>query len=130
MRLATLIAVIVMSTSSPVSAAGFELSFDWGDIPLCTSGTPNIVPNPEFRLAGVPDGTATIRFRMVDLDVPSYPHGGGDVPWAGEPMIAPGAFEYRSPCPPSGRHTYEWTATALSADGNPLATAKAARVYP
>jgi len=130
MRLATLIAVIVMSTSSPASAANFELAFDWGDIPLCTSGDPNIVPNPEFRLAGVPGGTATIRFQMVDLDVPSYPHGGGEAPWTGEATIAPGAFEYRSPCPPAGSHTYEWTATALDADGNELATARAARVYP
>lgn len=130
MRLATIVAVIVMSTSTPASAARFELAFDWGDIPLCTSGNPNIVPNPEFRLAGVPDGAVSIRFKMVDRDVPSYPHGGGTVPWTGEATIAPGAFEYKSPCPPSGSHTYEWTATALDAAGNELAVAKASKRYP
>ena len=33
--------------------------------------------------------------------------------YGGETVIQPGAFKYKSPCPPSGSHTYEWTITAI-----------------
>ncbi|MBI9086030.1 MAG: hypothetical protein JEZ11_20695 [Desulfobacterales bacterium] len=32
-------------------------------------------------------------------------------------MIEPGAFKYKSPCPPSGSHRYRWTATAKEKTG-------------
>ncbi|OAN78367.1 hypothetical protein A8B82_10865 [Sulfitobacter sp. EhC04] len=68
---------------------------------------------------------------MTDRDVPNYNHGGGVVAYNGQKVIAPGAFKYKSPCPPSGRHTYEWTATAQTKkNGGALATARAARKYP
>ena len=108
----------------------FGFSFEWGDIPLCTSGTPNIVPNPIFTLRAVPDGTASIEFHLADLDVPQFDHGGGLVPYADHHVVAPGAFNYKSPCPPSGSHTYEWTATALDMAGNTLAVAKSRERYP
>lgn len=79
----------------------------------------------------MPEGTRFIRFRLVDLDVPTYNHGGGVVVWAGETQVARGAFRYKSPCPPNGAHTYEWTATAQSRrGGGVLATAKVRRTYP
>lgn len=114
----------------PASAADFSFGFDWGDIGKCTSGNPNTVSNPRFTLHGVPAGTATIRFRMTDLAVPGYPHGGGTVAYKGGATIAPGAFTYRSPCPPNGRHTYQWTATALDAKGRKIGEAKARKPYP
>ena len=65
--------------NSVLVADDFTLSFEWGDIPLCTSGSPNTVPNPRFELANVPEGTKYIYFKMVDKDVPNYNHGGGSV---------------------------------------------------
>ena len=115
---------------SSASAADFSIAFDWGNLKKCTSGNPFTVPNPKFTLRGVPAGTATLQFRMVDLAVPSYPHGGGKIAYKGEATIGPGAFKYRSPCPPQGRHTYQWTATALDAQGKKIGEAKARKPYP
>ena len=112
------------------NAQAFSLSFTWGNIKLCNSGRPNRVPNPNFKLSGVPEGTEKIKFKMVDRNVPSYRHGGGTVKYTGENTIAPGAFKYKSPCPPGGSHTYEWTATAVGKGGKKLGTAKASRKYP
>ncbi len=126
---ATFASAILAMTARP--AAAFEFSFDWGDIPLCTSGIPNEMPNPIFRLSNVPHGTRYIRFELKDLDVPSYNHGGGIVPYEGQEVIAPGAFFYKSPCPPNEIHTYEWTAAALtSRNGGVLAIARATAEYP
>jgi hypothetical protein len=112
------------------SASAFDFSFQWGNIPKCTTGHPGRVPNPVFKLSKVPKGTATIRFDMKDLAVPSYPHGGGTVKYAGKNTIGAGAFKYNSPCPPGGRHTYQWTAVAKDKSGKKLATATAKRKYP
>lgn len=115
---------------APGAASAFSFTFSWGDIPLCTTGRPGSVPNPEFRLRSVPQGAARIEFRMVDLNVPDYRHGGGCVDYAGQNTIAPGAFRYKSPCPPSGSHTYQWTATVKDSSGGTLATATANKAYP
>ena len=81
---------------------------------LKTSGKPNKVSNPIFTLTDVPEGTKELRFRMKDKDVPGYNHGGRKIKnYTGETTIQPGAFKYKSPCPPSGSHTYEWTITAI-----------------
>lgn len=112
-------------------AAGFEINFDWTGLKLCTNGNPNRVANPEFALSDVPAGTKYIRFKLVDLDVPNYNHGGGVVAYSGQSSIAPGAFKYKSPCPPNGTHTYEWRATAQSKkNGGKIATTRSARQYP
>jgi hypothetical protein len=124
----TAISSILLVT--PAGAADFGFSFDWGNIELCTSGHPNRVPNPVFNLRNVPQGTATIGFQMKDINVPTYHHGGGKAKYSGASTIAPGAFKYKSPCPPGGRHTYEWTATALDGKGKTLAVATARKKYP
>jgi len=119
-------------TTENASAAvqPLSFSFDWGDIPLCTTGNPNTVTNPTFRFRNMPDGVSRINFRMRDLDVPSYNHGGGRAAYSGGNVVAPGAFTYRSPCPPSGSHTYEWTATARDASGQVVARGTSRRQYP
>lgn len=106
-----------------------KLTFTWGDIPLCTSGRPNVVPNPVFVLADVPNGTERVDFRMTDLDVPGYSHGGGSAVVTADGTVAPGAFTYKSPCPPGTVHSYEWVAEAVGG-GRVLAVARATRNYP
>lgn len=112
-------------------AHAFDMSFQWGALKPCTSGNPNTVPSPEFQLKDVPEGTAFIRFKLVDKNATQFNHGGGTVAWTGGSTIPAGAFEYKSPCPPDGAHTYEWTATAQTKkNGGKLGAAKAARKYP
>src|SRR5690606_6124527 len=86
---------VLVASSGAASAADFAIGFDWGGLKKCTSGNPNTVNNPKFTLNSVPKGTASIRFRMVDLKVPSYPHGGGTVKYSAGSSIQPGAFKYQ-----------------------------------
>ena len=129
--LTTAVAIATTLALTAPMAQAFEISFDWKGLKSCTNGSPNRVLNPRFTLKDVPAGTKYIRFKLVDRDARSYNHGGGLVAYTGKPVIAPGAFKYKSPCPPSGRHTYIWTATAQSRkNGGKLGVAKAARKYP
>ena len=123
----------ILANVSTAHAEEFSLSFDWGDLKLCTTGNPNIVTNPTFTLNNVPDGTAWIKFKLVDKNVPQYNHGGGWVEYTGQSVIEPGVFTYKSPCPTNGRHKYEWTATAKSKKssfGGTIAKAKSSKIYP
>lgn len=125
--------ILMALFATPVTAAEFTISFDWGDIPLCTSGRPNHVPNPRFILSNVPEDTKFIEFSMKDLDAPGFNHGGGTVEYTGDNIIEPGAFTYLSPCPPGGSHRYQWTATAKEKTGlfsGSLGKATAAGKYP
>ena len=121
---ATLIAATVTS-----ARAEMTLSFQWGDIPRCTSGRPNTVANPEFVIKGVPAGTEKIVFKLTDLNVPNFRHGGATLKMSASGTVPSGVFKYKSPCPPSGTHTYEWKAVAM-AGRDRLATATARRKYP
>ena len=121
----------ILATPVACLAEEFSISFEWGDIKKCTTGYPNKVSNPIFTLNNVPEGTKFLKFKMKDKNVPSYNHGGGKIEYFGENVIEPGAFKYKSPCPPGGRHTYEWTVTAQSKkSGGKLAVAKAKKKYP
>ena len=40
---------------------------------------------------------------------------GGEIKYSGQDVIQPGAFEYKSPCPPKGAHIYICTVTAKNA---------------
>lgn len=131
MSFLTRLMTVAMLTSVPVSGSAFEIAFSWEGLKLCTSGNPGTVPNPAFTVKDVPDGTAFIRFKLVDRDVPGFNHGGGVVAYGGGDVIAAGQFKYKQPCPPDGVHRYEWTATAQSKkNGGKLAVAKAVRPYP
>lgn len=124
-----LIAAALMSMMALPAAAEFRISFDWGNIPDCRTGNPNRVGSPAFVLKGVPEGTTVIEFKLTDLDVPSYRHGGGKVKVGQDGKLPEGLFKYKSPCPPGEVHTYQWTATA-KAGRKVLATAAATRRYP
>ena len=116
--------------SSIVSAAEFGLEFEWGNLKKCNSGNPNKVDNPVFKLSNVPEGTKILQFKMKDKDAPGYNHGGGKVEYSGQDTIEPGAFKYKSPCPPGGVHTYVWTVTAKNEKKKKIGKAKAQRKYP
>jgi phosphatidylethanolamine-binding protein (PEBP) family uncharacterized protein len=124
-------AILASTIALGTAASAFEIAFTWEGLALCTSGKPNTVPNPRFDLKDVPEGTRFIRFKLVDTDVPDFNHGGGVVAFDGQSVIEPGAFKYKSPCPPDGAHTYKWTATAQSEkSGGKLGAASASRAYP
>ena len=123
---------VVLVTGFSQSAIGdeFSFTFEWGKIPLCDTGDPNEVQNPIFTLQNVPAGTKKINMYLTDLDVPNYDHGGGSIEYKGQNVIQPGAFEYSSPCPPSGSHEYEWTAWVKDAKDDTIGKAKAKKDYP
>lgn len=128
-RLVVLLIAFLMGSEMAL-ANTFKIAFDWGNIPLCDNGNPNTVNNPVFKISDAPKGTASIKFTLVDEDVPQYNHGGGTVAYKNEKSIKSGLFKYQSPCPPNGSHTYTWTAVAYDADGNELGMAKASKEYP
>ena len=111
-------------------AAEFSFTFEWGDLKLCTSGRPNRVTNPVFKLSNIPEGTVLLKFKMTDLKVRNYNHGGGKMEYNGETIIDSGAFKYKSPCPPNGSHKYEWRIRAYDANDDKIGSAKFVRKYP
>jgi phosphatidylethanolamine-binding protein (PEBP) family uncharacterized protein len=124
LALSALLAVPLMASAQ----GNFAVVPTWDGITRC-SGQPITSPSPALSLSGVPAGTATLDLRMVDLDAPSFRHGGGKVRYSGQPRIAPGAFQFIGPCPPQ-THRYEWTVTAEDAAGRPIGTARAVKTYP
>ena len=133
MRKTISLLILLMVLSATANAGEFSFDFDWSNLKQCTSGNPNTVSNPTFTLNEVPPGTKWIYFKLVDLNVPSYRHGGGWIEFTGQSTVQPGAFKYKSPCPPRGRHKYEWTATAKPEkkySSSTIDEAKMARLYP
>jgi phosphatidylethanolamine-binding protein (PEBP) family uncharacterized protein len=111
------------TAQSNAALASLSLSFRW-----CGA-------SPEFKVGKVPAATKSLRFNMVDRQVPSYRHGGGEVPFTGrgQATVPCGALTggYNGPTPPPPQvHDYEWTVTALDAGGNALAVGKAVRKFP
>lgn len=116
--LATLVTV-------PSGALAMSVKFSWVGYQPCSSSS------PAFIVSDVPAGTARLAFKMVDKNVPSYPHGGGTIAYDDAREIPTGAFSYKGPCPPSGqRHTYEWTVQALDGNGKAIASTTAAAKFP
>ncbi len=53
---------------------------------------------------------------MVDLNTPSFNHGGGEVEFNGQTTIPEGALKhFNGPCPPT-QHNYKFTVQAINAD--------------
>lgn len=127
-RVATVAAGITTIAAAAVAgsaATAMSLNFSWAGVSRCTSSP------PAFMLSDVPEGTALLAFNMIDLNLPSFPHGGGEVRYQGADHIAAGSFSYQGPCPPRGlQHNYQWTVKALDAAGKTLATAAATRRFP
>ena len=88
--------IILLTTlcfSTFANAEEIKLSFDWGNIPMCTSGNPNIVTNPTFTLSAIPKDAKWAYFKLQDRNVTNYNHGGGWVELKGSTTINPGIFE-------------------------------------
>jgi phosphatidylethanolamine-binding protein (PEBP) family uncharacterized protein len=105
------------------AASAFSVKAEWGPGSGCSSVA------PAFSFSKVPAGTAKLAFKMVDLNLPSYPHGGGEVAFSGKMSFRQGeafggAFSsYRGPCPPpTETHRYQWTVQALDSGGKILGT--------
>jgi hypothetical protein len=119
--------LVVIAALGAVSseAVAMSLKFSWAGYRACSARS------PAFTLSDVPTETARLAFKMIDRDAPTYPHGGGTVPYRGKDEIPTGAFSYKGPCPPSGQqHTYEWTVQALDRNGKPIGSATAAEKFP
>jgi phosphatidylethanolamine-binding protein (PEBP) family uncharacterized protein len=111
------IAIVIFKDGSPI--------LDLGKMTVDIFGGKAFV----FKLKNLPEGTNKVVFKLKDLDVPQYNHGGGTVKLSSGGTMPGGVFKYKSPCPPDGPHTYEWTATAKKG-GKTLAKASASKVYP
>jgi len=128
-----LIVCLSVALANATQADEFQFDFSWAGLRLCISGNPNMVPNPIFKVSGLPKGTVGIDFRLKDLNVPSYNHGGGWIKISEDGAVTANSFKYKSPCPPNGKHKYQWTARAKDKKGfggKTLATARATRMYP
>lgn len=105
------------------------LDVQWGPQAACSGQAPAV------KLSGVPKGTTKLDFKMVDLDLPTFNHGGGTIDFTGKTSFAAGEIfgtfsSYRGPCPPAhATHRYEWTVQALDASGKVLGSAKAVRPF-
>ena len=118
---------VALSLPAAAQAATLGVRFTWVGTAACST-TP-----PPFTIADIPKDTKYLDFRLVDLDAPHYPHGGGEVAYSGSGDIPAGAFDgaYKGPCPPSGvTHTYVWTVRALDQAGKVLAEGKATGRFP
>ena len=106
------------------SALGVE--FSWTEKSGCSPVSPPIV------VTSVPAETFFLNVRMVDLNVPDYMHGGGEVNHDGSGLIPEGALgNYAGPCPPGGQHTYRFTVQALNADKSlVLGVGESERLFP
>lgn len=114
------ICVAALFIMSSADASALSMSFRW-----CGLGS------PVFSVSAVPKGTATLQFHMVDLQVPSYNHGGGTVPYKGQSTVPCGALtNYSPPSPPSGSHSYQITVTAFGPGNSDLGSASFTRDFP
>ncbi|WP_143273878.1 phospholipid-binding protein [Bradyrhizobium canariense] len=120
MRVRLMVYSTVFLAVSTANASAFSMSFRW-----CGLGS------PVFALSGVPKGTATLQFHMIELQVPSYNHGGGMVTYKGQSAVACGALNnYSPPSPPSGSHSYQITVTAFGPNKSNLGSASFTREFP
>ena len=55
----------------PSDALAMSVKFSWKGYQPCST------KSPAFIVSEVPSGTTQLVFKMVDKDVPTYPHGGG-----------------------------------------------------
>ena len=113
--------------TTAVQAQALNVQWDWKRADKCST------TSPQIKVAGIPDGTKLLRVKLVDNDVPTYNHGGGEVPNDGSGVIAEGALKsYNGPCPPnfgSFGHAYTFTVAAVGGDGKVRAVGSASKDF-
>ena len=120
MRIRLAVMGLVFLVVGTADASAFSMNFRWCGL-----------SSPVFSLNGVPKGTTTLQFHMVDLDAPNYNHGGGKVLYKGQASVACAALNnYSPPSPPSGSHSYQITVTAFGPGNSSLGTATSTRKFP
>ena len=113
-----------LPSASNDSGGPLSVHFSWAGIPACGS------ISPAFALGNVPAGTKSLSFMMIDLNVPTFHHGGSTIPYTAN-AVRQGAISYTGPCPPSGQsHLYRWTVQALDAGGKVLGSGSAEAKFP
>jgi phosphatidylethanolamine-binding protein (PEBP) family uncharacterized protein len=117
--------LVLICAGAAAAQAGFIVDFTWAGTAACFDPK-----SPPFAVSGVPPGTRMLKFTLQDLDAPNFPHGGGSVPYRGQSRIERGAFAYKGPCPPQGRHRYQWTVLAEDGGGQVLARTTAMKPFP
>jgi hypothetical protein len=110
----------------PKDAAKMDVDFSWAGIQACSH------ESPEIRVSNVPEGAEELRVKLQDISLPAWNQGGGTVKHDGSGIIPAGALKvgYNGPCPPSGRHKYEFSVMAVNADGVIIGFGKARQSFP
>ncbi len=93
------------------NASKLNVAFEWTEKSRCSAISPPI------SVTNIPENAKFLSIRMVDLNVPSFNHGGGEIAYTGGSSIQEGALKnFNGPCPPGAAHRYEITVQALNAD--------------
>jgi hypothetical protein len=118
MNTSTFLSALLLAASLPVFAqATLVVDWDWKRSHECKPVSPAI------KVTGIPADARTLAVSMIDHDMRSYDHGGGNVAVSGESSftLPEGALQsYKGPCPPNFRsfgHDYEFIVRAIAADG-------------
>jgi phosphatidylethanolamine-binding protein (PEBP) family uncharacterized protein len=120
-------AALLVASTSLLAQTSLTVDWDWKKSHQCSQTSPVI------KVSGIPADAKSLDVKMVDHDMRSFDHGGGNVPVGGEVTFAipEGALKnYKGPCPPnfsSFGHDYEFTVRAIAADGK-TELAKGAKV--
>jgi phosphatidylethanolamine-binding protein (PEBP) family uncharacterized protein len=123
-RFGKLAIIGVIAMLYPVAASAMDISFEWGPTKKCFDPK-----SPPISLSDVPKDTKKLRFKMVDLNMIGFNHGGATLAYAGKNKFGYGAFRYQGPCPPQP-HTYRISVDALDGAGKVLAKANASKRFP
>ena len=115
-----LILLFLITTTEYLYAQTLNVDFKWMLKHQCSKSS------PELKVENIPKGTVEMRIQMIDLDMRTFNHGGGNLKnEAGFPTtftIAEGALQsYTGPCPPnfsSFGHDYEFFVVAVDKQNN------------
>ena len=112
--------LLLLITTTELYAQTLNVDFKWMLKHQCSKSS------PELKVENIPKGTVEMRIQMIDLDMRTFNHGGGNLKnEAGFPVtftIAEGALQsYTGPCPPnfsSFGHDYEFFVVAVDKQKN------------
>ena len=112
--------LLLLITTTELYAQTLNVDFKWMLKHQCSKSS------PELKVENIPKGTVEMRIQMIDLDMRTFNHGGGNLKnEAGFPAtftIAEGALQsYTVPCPPnflSFGHDYEFFVVAVDKQNN------------